>query len=185
MTSCHTMSCRVVTLETDPCVCPCQYSPTHVKDQNPCLSGKCQFQRRPPPPPPTHTHTHVMPVSSKYVLKTPKNKPRPHPTFDPSRICFLILIEFGLTTPNRGIVPPVHISCDMGAWHFFGLFFFVFKPDFNHGMLTCHDMFDMFSLTCLACNMGAWHHFCLFFLFLSQTLTIECWHVTTCLTCYH
>ena len=38
MSSCHfVMSCHVVTLETDPCVCPCQYSPTHVKDQNPCL----------------------------------------------------------------------------------------------------------------------------------------------------
>ena len=38
MTSCHVvMSCHVVTLETDPCVCHCQYSPTHVKDQNPCL----------------------------------------------------------------------------------------------------------------------------------------------------
>ena len=34
--SCHVMSCHV-TLETDPCVCHCQYSPTHVKDQNPCL----------------------------------------------------------------------------------------------------------------------------------------------------
>ena len=29
------MSCHVVTLETDPCVCPCQYSTTHVKNQNP------------------------------------------------------------------------------------------------------------------------------------------------------
>ena len=43
------MSCHVVTLETDPCVCPCQYSPTHVKDQNPCLYAKCQFQRSPLP----------------------------------------------------------------------------------------------------------------------------------------
>ena len=37
---------------------------------------------------------------------------------------------------------------------------FVFKPDFDHGMLACHDMFDMFSLTCLSCDMGimgAWH----------------------------
>ena len=45
--SCHVllnMSCHVVTLETDLCVCPCQYSPTHVKDQNPCLCVKCQFQ---------------------------------------------------------------------------------------------------------------------------------------------
>ena len=48
--SCHdvmsrhfVMSCHVVTLETDPCVCHCQYSPTHVKDQNPCLCAKCQF----------------------------------------------------------------------------------------------------------------------------------------------
>ena len=46
------MSCHVVTLETDPCVCHCQYSPTHVKDQNPCLCVKGQFQRSPPPPPP-------------------------------------------------------------------------------------------------------------------------------------
>ena len=53
MTSCHAMStgndmlnmsCHVVTLETDPCVCHCQYSPTHVKDQNPCLCAKCHFQ---------------------------------------------------------------------------------------------------------------------------------------------
>ena len=34
------MSCHVVKLETDPCVCPCQYSPTHVK-----LPAKCHFQR--------------------------------------------------------------------------------------------------------------------------------------------
>ena len=45
------MSCHVVTLETDPCVCPCQYSPTHVKDQNPCLCVKGQFQHSRPPPP--------------------------------------------------------------------------------------------------------------------------------------
>ena len=44
------MSCHVVTLETDPCVCPCQYSPTHVKDQNPCLCVKGQFQHSRPPP---------------------------------------------------------------------------------------------------------------------------------------
>ena len=50
MSSCHVMSsrhvvmsCHVVTLETDPCVCHCQYSPTHVKDHNPCLWAKCQF----------------------------------------------------------------------------------------------------------------------------------------------
>ena len=45
----HVMSsCHVVMLETDPCVCPCQYSPTHVKDQNPCLCVKCQFQHSRP-----------------------------------------------------------------------------------------------------------------------------------------
>ena len=33
MSSCHVMSCHV----RDPCVCHCQYSPIHVKDQNPCL----------------------------------------------------------------------------------------------------------------------------------------------------
>ena len=41
MSSCHVMSCHVVTLETDPCMCPCQYSPTHVTDQNPCLYVEC------------------------------------------------------------------------------------------------------------------------------------------------
>ena len=44
------MSCHVVTLETDPCVCPCQHSPTHVKDQNPCLCAKCHFQPSHHPP---------------------------------------------------------------------------------------------------------------------------------------
>ena len=44
------MSCHVVTLETDPCVYHCQYSPTHVKDQNPCLCAKCHFQPSHHPP---------------------------------------------------------------------------------------------------------------------------------------
>ena len=44
MSSCHVVSCHVVTLKTDSCVCPCQYSPTHVKDQNPCLCVKRPFQ---------------------------------------------------------------------------------------------------------------------------------------------
>ena len=49
MSSCHAMSsCHVIMLETDPCVCPCQYSPTHVKDQNPCLCVQCPFQRSRP-----------------------------------------------------------------------------------------------------------------------------------------
>ena len=50
MSSHVVMSCHVVTLETDPCVCHCQYSPTHVKDQNPCLCGKCHFNVLTPPP---------------------------------------------------------------------------------------------------------------------------------------
>ena len=43
--------------------------------------------------------------------------------------------------------------------------FFLFKPDFDLGMMTCHDMFDMFSLTCLSCDMGAWHCFSAYFCF--------------------
>ena len=35
--------------------------------------------------------------------------------------------------------------------------FFVFNPDFDHGMMTCRDMFHMFSLTCLSCEKGEWH----------------------------
>ena len=31
---------------------------------------------------------------------------------------------------------------------------FFFKPDFDQGMLACHDMFDMVSFTCLLCDMG-------------------------------
>ena len=45
------MSCHVVTLETDPCVCPCQHSPTHVKDQNPCLCAKCHQTKHSATPP--------------------------------------------------------------------------------------------------------------------------------------
>ena len=41
--------------------------------------------------------------------------------------------------------------------------FIVFNPDFDHGMMTCRDMFDMFSLTCLSCEKGAWHIFRQFF----------------------
>ena len=59
------MSCHVVTLETDPCVCPCQYLPTHVKDQNPCLCGKCHFQR-------SHLSSD-MSLSPKSGSKTPKS----------------------------------------------------------------------------------------------------------------
>ena len=45
------------------------------------------------------------------------------------------------------------LSCDIGAWHCFSAQFFVFKPDFDHGMLACHEMFDMVSFTCLSCDM--------------------------------
>ena len=38
------MSCHVITLETDPCVCPCQYSPIHAKVQNPCPCVRCPFK---------------------------------------------------------------------------------------------------------------------------------------------
>ena len=69
MSSCHVvMSCHVVTLETDPCVCHCQYSPTHVKDQNPCLCAKCQFQHSHHPP---QLHLHVGLVKSG--SRTPKS----------------------------------------------------------------------------------------------------------------
>ena len=67
------MSCHVVTLETDPCVCPCQYSPTHVKDQNPCLRVKCLFQ---------HSRPHSCSIKNvKVWLENPKVRPNivPHP----------------------------------------------------------------------------------------------------------
>ena len=68
MMSCHAMSsCHVIMLETDPCVCPCQYSPTHVKDQNPCLCVKCPFQHLAP--------THVASKTSKSGFKTPEMRP--------------------------------------------------------------------------------------------------------------
>ena len=70
--SCHViMACHVVTLETDPCVCPCQYSPTYVKDQNPCLCGKCHFQRSQPPPLP-HFHS----CSVENVKRMARNRPK-------------------------------------------------------------------------------------------------------------
>ena len=53
----------------------------------------------------------------------------------------------------------------------FSGYFYGFKTDINHGMMTCRDMFDMFSSTCLSCDMGAWHFFSSIF-FSSQTLTM-------------
>ena len=107
------MSCHVVTLETDPCVCHCQHSPTHVKDQNPCLCAKCHFQPSHHPP---QLHLHVGLV--KVWLENAQNKPRPDPIFAPSRIRFLILIEFGLTIPNCRMVPPVHAATQAGGLNY-------------------------------------------------------------------
>ena len=131
------MSCHVVTLETDPCVCHCQYSPTHVKDQKPCLCWKCHFQ-------PSHLSSD-MSLSPKSGSKTPKsdqakchapfstrkhvclikvwlenaqNKPRPDPTFDPSRIRFLIVIEFDFTTPLPEMVLPVRAATQAGRLNY-------------------------------------------------------------------
>ena len=71
------MSCHV-TLETDPCVCPCQYSPTHVKDQNPCLCVKCQFQRSRPP-------IHVVTITSVWLENAPnQTKQSATPPFHPA-----------------------------------------------------------------------------------------------------
>ena len=54
----------------------------------------------------------------------------------------------------------------------FSDYFFVFNPDLDHGMMTCRDMFHMFSLTCLSCEKGAWHSIrSEFGGFSSQTLT--------------
>ena len=81
--SCHVvmsrhvvMSCHVVTLETDPCVCPCQYSPTHVKDQNPCLCAKCQFQYSHHPPQ-LHLHVGLVKVWLENAQIRPSKVPRP------------------------------------------------------------------------------------------------------------
>ena len=71
------MSCHVVTLETDPCVCHCQYSPTHVKDQNPCLCAKCHFQPSHHPPQ-LHLHVGLVKVWLKNAQIRPSKVPRPH-----------------------------------------------------------------------------------------------------------
>ena len=128
------MSCHVVTLETDLCVCPCQYSPTHVKDQNPCLCVTCQFQHSHHPP-----QLHVGLV--KVWLENARNQTKPSATppfqpvnflarkrpktnrdltrpLTPARILFLIPIKFGLTTPNRGMVPPVHAATQAGGLNY-------------------------------------------------------------------
>ena len=77
MSSCHVvMSCHVVTLETDPCVCHCQYSPTHVKDQNPCLCAKCHFQPSHHPPQ-LHLHVGLVKVWLENAQIRPSKVPRP------------------------------------------------------------------------------------------------------------
>ena len=64
---CHVvMSYHVVTLESDPCVCPCQYSPTHVKDQNSCLCVIVNFNI-------PITHLSDISVLSKSGSKMPKS----------------------------------------------------------------------------------------------------------------
>ena len=70
------MSCHVVTLETDPCVCHCQYSPTHVKDQNPCLCAKCHFQPSHHPPQ-FHLHVGLVKVWLENAQIRPSKVPRP------------------------------------------------------------------------------------------------------------
>ena len=42
---------------------------------------------------------------------------------------------------------------------------FFFKPDFDQGMLACHDMFDMFSFTYSSSDIGMWHCFSAYFFF--------------------
>ena len=76
-------------------------------------------------------------------------------------------------------------SCLMGAWHIFKPTFIVFKLDFKHGMMTCGDMFDMFSLTWPCCTFSA--HFgmtrhvrCvtgnMFIIFACQGQSDKTWH---------
>ena len=50
------------------------------------------------------------------------------------------------------------LSCKKGAWHFFQPTL-VFKLHFDHEMMTCRVMFDMFLLTCLSCEKGEWPFF--------------------------
>ena len=151
--SCHVaMSCHVVTLEIDPCVCPCQYSPTHVKYRNPCLCAKCPFQCSRP--------NSCIVGLVKVWLENAQN----HTMFDMfsltclscekgvwhffSLFLFVFKLDFhhGMMTCSDMfyMFSLTCLSCDLGAWHFLSLFFFVFKPDFDHGMMACHDMFDMF-----------------------------------------
>ena len=90
-------------LSTFPPVCD-------VQDQcpDPCVKFACPLSRLHP--------SNIRLVKSG--SKTTKNKPRPDPTFDLSRIRFLILIEFSLTTPNLGMVPPVHAGTQAGGLNY-------------------------------------------------------------------
>ena len=78
------MSCHVVTLETDPCVCPCQYSPTDVKDQNPCLCVNCQFQHSHHPP---QLHVGLFKVWLEKAQIRPSKVPRP--LFSPQAVTWV------------------------------------------------------------------------------------------------
>ena len=90
-------------------LCTCPYSPPPA--QVTCWSRQSLARKRPKS---DQTKCHAPFSARKHVrlvkvwLENAQNKPRPEPTFGPSRIRFLILIEFSLTTPNRGMVPPVH-----------------------------------------------------------------------------
>ena len=61
--------------------------------------------------------------------------------------------------------------------------FFVSKLDFDHGMMTCRDMFDMFSLTCLSCDMGRGTFSAYFVDFDHGIMTCRDMFSLTCLSC--
>ena len=164
--SCRAMSCRHVMLETDPCVCPCQYSPTSCQRPEPlplckvsistflCQSRQSLARKRSKL---DQAKCHAPFSASKHVgndmsfhVVTPcrhdmscghdmscrhnmsktsiparmqiehvhqeyMTSTRP---LTPARIRFLILIEFGLTTPNRGMVHPVHAGTQAGGLNY-------------------------------------------------------------------
>ena len=80
----------------------------------------------------------------------------------------------------------------------FSAYFFCFQARLQQW--NARDMFDMFSLTCLACDKGVWHFFqSIYFVFkldldmfdhvmltcnADMTSTMGWWHVATCLTCF-
>ena len=73
-------------------------------------------------------------------------------------LCFQAILRLWIAGMLRHVFVDMLIMLYWGMT-FFQPTFFVSKPDFDDGMITCHDMFDMFSLICLSCDMGAWHCF--------------------------